>query len=353
MVHKYLVMAAELQEQITKGVYSNKLPTEAALSEKFHVSRRTVRQALNCLVERGLITKRQGSGSQILLHRPSASSNIAVIVPVINDYIYPVVLQDIQGVVGARNYSTLLFSHNDRVSVERSILQNLLQQPVAGIIAVGTKSAFPNLNSDLYEKLTLAGIPVVFLYAGYKELSNTVSVTQDNFDGAYNLTRYLISKGHTKIAGMFMSDLTQGIERYTGYMSAVRDAGLPLPDGASIWYTIEEARYLSDYGHIDMIEHFIDFYLRDRTAVICYNDVIADHLIRVLLKRRLRVPKDVAVVSFDNSYICDLCPVRITSLESDIEQIGRIAANLLLDRIDGKECSSITIPWTLVQRQSG
>lgn len=353
MVHKYLLMAAELQEQITKGVYTDKLPTEAALSEAFHVSRQTVRQALDCLVQRGLIKKRQGSGSQVLLHRRAANSNIAVIVPVVNDYIYPVVLQDIQDVVGEKSYSTLLFSHKDRVSVERCILQNLLQQPVAGIIAVGTKSAFPSPNLDLYEKLALAGIPVVFLYAGYKELPNSVSVTQDNFGGAYTLTRHLISRGHTKIAGMFMSDLTQGIDRYTGYMTAMRDAGLPLPDAASLWYTSEEARYLSDYGHIDMIEHFIDFYLRDRTAVICYNDVIADQLIRVLLKRRLRVPKDVAVVSFDNSYICDLCPVHITSLESDIGQVGRIAANLLLDKMDGKQCSSITIPWKLIQRQSG
>lgn len=352
MIHKYLLMAAELQEQITKGVYSDKLPTEAALSDMFHVSRQTVRQALDCLVQRGLIKKRQGSGSQILLHRPSASSNIAVIVPFVNNYIFPVVLQNIQTVIEHRNYPTLLFSHHDRVSLERSILQNLLQQPVAGIIAVAVKSALPNPNIDLYERLTLAGIPVVFLYADYKEIKNSTLVAQDNFGGGYALTRHLISKGHTKIAGMFMSDLTQSTERYAGYMSAMRDAGLDLPDAATFWYTSDSEHFLLDYGHMAIIEHFIDYYLRDRTAVICYNDVIADQLIRVLLKRHLRVPKDVAVVSFDNSYMCDLCPVRITSLECDINQISRIAANLLLDKIDGKECVSIAVPWKLVQRQS-
>lgn len=353
MVHKYLLMAAELQEQITKGVYWDKLPTEAALSDKFHVSRRTVRQALDCLVERGLINKRQGSGSQVLLHRPAASSNIAVIVQAVNNYIFPVVLQSIQMTTKHRHYSTLLFSHHERVSLERSILQNLLQQPVAGIIAVAVKSTLPNPNIDLYEKLTLAGIPVVFLYADYKEIKNSILVAQDNYGGAYALTRYLISKGHTKIAGMFMSDLSQGLERYAGYMSAMRDAGLDLPDTATFWYTSNNEHYILDYGHTEIIEHFIDYYLRDRTAVICFNDVIADQLIRVLLKRHLRIPKDVAVVSFDSSYLCDLCPVRITSLECDINQIGKSAANLLLDKIDGKECDSITVPWKLVQRQSG
>lgn len=353
MTYKYLQVAAELQRQITRGTHSDKLPTEAALSEQFQVSRQTIRQSLDCLVQRGLIAKKQGSGSKILLHRADKGSNIAVILPVINDYIYPTVLQDIQVAIGGRNYSTLLFSHNDRVSSERSILQNLLKQPVAGIIAVGTKSAFPSPNLDLYEKLALADIPVVFLYAGYRELSNAVSVTQDNFGGAYMLTRHLISRGHTKIAGMFMSDLTQGIDRYSGYMTAMRDAGLTLPDAATLWYTSEEARFLSDYGHTDMIEHFIDYYLRDRTAVICYNDVIADQLIRILLKRGLQVPQNVAVVSFDNSYFCDLCPVHITSLEPDTKQVGRIVANLLLDKMGGTQCNSITLPWKLIQRQSG
>lgn len=350
--HKYLQIAAELQRQITTGAYTDKLPTEEVLSQQFAVSRPTIRQALDQLVQRGLIRKQQGSGSKILLQRANQGGNIAMIVPAIDDYIFPMVLQVIQSTISGRNYSTLLFSHNHRVSSERAILQDLLRQPVAGIIAVGTKSALPNPNLDLYEKLSLAGIPIVFLYTGYKELSNAPIVMQDNFGGAYSLTRHLISRGHTQIAGLFMSDAAQGVERYHGYMLAMRDAGLPLPDAATLWYTSEEGRYMLDYGHLGIIHHFIDYYLRSRTAVICYNDVIADQLIRVLLKRGLHIPKDVAVVSFDNSYICDFCPVHITSLESDIHQVGRAAANLLLDKMDAKPCSSVIIPWKLVQRQS-
>lgn len=353
MAYKYLQIAAELQRLITNRSYEDKLPAEAVLSEQFQVSRQTIRQALDCLVQRGLIKKRQGSGSKIYLPREDQKSNIAVILPAINDYIYPDVLYDIQLVMKDRSYSTLLFAHNDRVSLERSILQNLLQQPVAGIIAVGSKSAFPSPNLDLYEKLARANIPVVFLFAGYSGVPDSVSVTQDNFAGAYDLTRHLISKGHTQIAGMFMSDLTQGVQRYHGYMSAMRDAGLPLPDDAALWYTSEEARFLSDYGYSGMIEHFISYYLRERTAVICYNDVVADRLIRTLLKRDLCVPRDVAVVSFDNSYICDQCPIRITSLESDLRKVGKVVADLLLQKMDGKSCASITIPWKLIRRQSG
>ena len=50
MASKYLQLAAELQAEISNGIYTDKLPTEAALSQRFGVSRQTVRQALDCLV---------------------------------------------------------------------------------------------------------------------------------------------------------------------------------------------------------------------------------------------------------------------------------------------------------------
>ena len=60
-----------------------------------------------------------------------------------------------------------------------------------------------------------------------------------------------------------------------------------------------------------------------------------------------------AVVSFDNSYYSDLCPVRITSLAHEAHKLGGMAARLLLDKIDGKPCRSQSITWKLVKKESG
>lgn len=59
---------------------------------------------------------------------------------------------------------------------------------------------------------------------------------------------------------------------------------LPFPDERVYWYTTEERRYLLDYGHTDILEHFCQFYLRDCTSVVCYNDEIADRFVRYLLR---------------------------------------------------------------------
>ena len=98
---------------------------------------------------------------------------------------------------------------------------------MGGLIVEGSKTALPNPNLDLYEKLDLAGIPVVFIHGSYGALPGAVCVSDDNFGGGYQLARHLIARGHTKIAGIFKSDDIQGHQRYLGYLTAMRDAGLP------------------------------------------------------------------------------------------------------------------------------
>lgn len=354
MPFKYLYLAAQLQEEISRGTFPDKLPTEKELTEAYQVSRQTVRQALDRLAQMGLIEKRQGSGSRVVgKARDRGSDRIAIVTSYINDYIFPAVLQDIQAVLTQKNYSTLLFSTQNKVSNERTVLQNLLSQSVGGLIVEGSKTALPNPNLDLYEKLSLAGIPVVFIHGCYSALPDAVCVSDDNFGGGYLLTRRLITRGHTKIAGIFKSDDIQGHQRYLGFLSAMRDAGLPVPDDQTMWYSTEERRYLLDYGHMELLEHFLQFYLKDCTAVICYNDEVADRLVRRLLSIGRQVPGDVAVVSFDNSYYSDLCPVRITSLAHEPHKLGSLAASLLLDKIYGRPCQSQSISWRLVQKESG
>ena len=89
------------------------------------------------------------------------------------------------------------------------------------------------------------------------------------------------------------------------------------------------------------------------SAVVCYNDEIAFHLIRTLLRAGMRVPEDVAVVSFDNSYYSTFGPVSITSAGHAPHAMGSAAAENLLSQIRRQPCRSISLPWTLFRRQSG
>jgi GntR family transcriptional regulator, arabinose operon transcriptional repressor len=354
MPSKYVQIASLLRTQILEGTYQStmRLPTEMELSESYQVNRQTVRRALSILTQEGLIERHQGSGSYIKDTSSAHGTSIAILATYINDYIFPAILQDAQTVFASNGYSTMVYCTHNQVNMERDILENILNSPVCGLLVEGTKTALPNPNLDLYKKLSESGVPVVFLHGTYAALSNAVCICDDDYYGGYLLTRYLLQKGHTHIAGIFKSDDIQGHNRYYGFLSALRDAGVPLPDEQVLWYTTEEKNQILSNEDLSFLQNFIKHSLKGITALVCYNDEIAFSLVDILLSYGIRIPEDLAIVSFDNSSYSEFCSVKITSLEHGSKHIGRVAAERLIDMLHGKQVQSEAAPWILVEKDS-
>lgn len=276
--------------------------------------------------------------------------HIAVLTTYISDYIFPSILREVENVLSRNRCAPLLFATQNQVSNERKVLQTLLGlSKLDGMLVEGTKTRLPNPNLDLYQKLIQQGIPLVFMNGNYPELSNTVSVLDDNYGGSQQLVHYLYQKGHRKIAGIFKSDDIQGHGRYAGYTDALRDLALPMEDHQICWYSTEDKeRLLSGEPLPEEMIRILD----GCTAVVCYNDEIASRLVSTLIKRGIRVPEDVAVVSFDNSQYSELSPVRITSLSHGTYNVGRMAAESLIQLLNGDICSSQVAPWILKEKES-
>ncbi len=352
MQHKYQLVADTLRTAIQRGDYEQTmlLPTEQALCQKFQVSRQTVRQALSLLASEGLIERRQGSGSHILDQAPPKRLTIAVITTYISNYIFPSILREMETVLAANNAAPTLFSTHNQVSNERRVLQSLLDHVHPdGILVEGSKTSLPNPNLDLYRALMDRGIPLVFMHGSYRRLPGSLSVLDDNYGGSRQLVEYLYRKGHRSIAGIFKSDDVQGLQRYEGYVDTLRNLRLPLEDAQVFWYNTENKNHILQMdGGWPAVERT----LSGCTAVVCYNDEIASRLIINLHKQGVRIPQDMAVVSFDNSQYCEICPVGITSLSHSHDNVGKMAAELLIRRLRGEECTSETAFWTLVERES-
>ena len=325
MAAKYRVLADRLREELgrSSGKQGYKLPTELELTARYQLSRQTVRHALRLLEEEGLIHRRQGSGSYATGLTPSAAPRqIAVVASFMDDYIFPAILHEATEVFSRQGYSTAVYATENRVSREREILLRLLEEPMSGLLVEGSKTALPTPNGDLYQPLRQAGTPMVFLHGAYGELSGIPCVADDNYGGGYQLARYLASRGHREFAGIFKSDDAQGPQRYHGALAAVRDEGLPIRDRRFAWYDSED------------------------------RDEIAFHLVQVLLAAGRRVPEEVAVVSFDNSYLSQISPVPITSL-SHRSRMGRVAAEQMTALLRGEAAHSRFLEWELVVRSSG
>ena len=355
MAAKYLALAQTLRQALPEWYARGlrRLPCEQELAEQYHVSRQTVRQALAELEQEGRIEKRRGSGSYL---RPTAANQdrrIAVIATSLSDYIFPSLLKDVQACLAAQGFSVVIHATENSIRLEREILQQLLLDPPAGILVEGCKTALPNPNAEFYLQLQKRGLPLTFLHGSCRELADVFCVGDDNYGGGYLLAEHLIRNGHKKIAGIFKSDDAQGPERYHGVVCAMRDAGLFPLDENFLWFSSFQRHQLVELQDEELLRAFLRQQLGGCTAVVCYNDEIAFHLIRTLLRAGKRVPEDVAIVSFDNSYYSTFGPVSITSAGHEPHAMGRAAAENLLTQIRRQPCQSVKLPWTLYQRQSG
>lgn len=354
---KYQALADALRSDIQDGIYQpgKALPTEQALCRQFQVSRETVRQALGLLEKERLITRRQGSGTFVMDNFRRARQElrtIAVITTYISDYIFPAVLREMESVLSENEATPLLFATQNEVANERRILKTLLKlEKLDGILVEGTKTGLPNPNLSLYRALSARGVPLVFFHGNYAELPDIPRVLDDNYNGGKMLVDYLYQSGRRKIAGIFKSDDIQGHQRYSGYADALNSHELPLEDGHVLWYSTEHKNHL--FRKNGAQEPVIRA-LEGCDAVVCYNDEVASSLVAQLPKIGVDIPRQLSVVSFDNSTYSEMSAPRITSLSHASCNVGRLAAELLLRILRDKPHNVLEFaPWVLVRKESG
>lgn len=354
MYTKYHRLAQLLKNDIAqmKKDGSKKLPSEDSIAQTYGVSRETVRQALRILTEEGLIEKRKGSGSFLAESAPDAPVRCAVVLSYPDEYIFPALIHDIKKRMTDSGYAVSVYATENSVQRQREILTELMNADIAGVIAEGCKTALPNPNIDLITHLHRAGLPIVFLYGAEAGLEAYVRVGDDNYAGGYQLACHLLKTGHKTISGIFKSDDMQGLQRYYGCISAMRDYERIPPDSNFSWYDTE-ARIQILNGDTAFFRRFLQTGFADSSAVICYNDEIAYKLIKFLAASGVRVPEDVAVVSFDNSYYCTLSHPYITSLGHMEHMAANKAADCLTALMRGDPCDSVDLPWELYERESG
>lgn len=355
MSTKYRALAEQLKKDLTdnlsKGI--SRLPTEKELCAQFQVSRQTVRQALFLLEQEHLITRRQGSGAYATGLLPDNSRNqIAILLSSDTEYIFPALLGDLETLLSKEGYAVSVFITHNRISTERIILESFLKMPPRGIIVEPSRSALLTPNAALYHELSEKGIHILFLHGCYPNLPSSLYVKDDNDAGGLQLGQFLIEQHHKQIAAIFQLDTVQGQERYLGFLRSLSEAGLPIEEDNIMWFTTEQLLRLEQKKDTGFLSDFIYRNLKSCSAVICYNDEIAYWLIKELAEHDIHVPEDISIVSFDNSYLSELSMPRLTSLSHNPHEMASTAVSLLMQKMQGKDSKSISLPWKLIVRNS-
>lgn len=172
-----------------------------------------------------------------------------------------------------------------------------------------------------------ANIPVIQVERPTRVQSHKVLV--DNYAGAVSATEYLINLGHKRIGYIggdprnYLTDLSVDEQRLSGYRDTLRKNDITPSDD---WYA--SGKYYSIEDGYQLMEGFLK--KGDVTAVIAACDILAAGALQAIYKRNLRVPEDMSVVGFDDTYASYLSPP-LTTVRQPMFEIGQMAARIAIE----------------------
>ena len=327
---KYVKVYNWARTLILSGVLKTgeKMLSEHMLEKKFGVSRQTVRNALDRLEEEKLIKRVRGSGTFISYVEEGAekdSPHIGLIMSYFADYMFPEIYEGIESVMKEKGIVIDVAVTKNKLNDETMYLERFLNSNVSGLIVEGTRSSFPNPNEKLYSELEKRNIPIIFIHNHYSNLRSS-SVEMADEKCSYELTRILIDNGHKKIGGIFKYDDMQGIERYKGFMKCMSERGLHIDDDCIKWYSTKDFDY-------QFSRKSLSGFLRktgECTALIMYNDEIAEKFVEFANDKGIRIPEDLSLVSFDNIRLSENVKLKFTSAIHPKFELGKRAARNLI-----------------------
>lgn len=250
-------------------------------------------------------------------------------IPDLDDLILPSIISGIENILSKNGYHTSLHLTHHKINNEREHLLSLLNSDIDGLIVQGTKSALPNPNLDIYREFIEENIPVIFINNHYQSLDCNYILVDDEESGRL-ATRYLIEQGHKHITGIFKYDDLQGNLRYKGFLTEMYQQQLEVDESTIIWYSTENINQQFCIENIPSLLKKLNL----STAVVCYDDQIAMKLMQLLASNEQYIPKDLSIVSFNNSSLSQLATVPLSSITHPKEELGKLAAKSILKMIE-------------------
>ena len=336
MSFKYRKLEDYIKSEIINNSFKNgdKLPTESELMKRTGFSRQTIRTAIKHLTDDGLLTSVQGSGIYVARQLPQGSTSsalpdlksISMVLVDANTYIFPEIMDGVSDMVSRHGYTLNTLFIGGSYDKERDILMSFLQNPPSGLILEPLNLGYMSNNEALYREISKR-IPSVFLHTAHG--SSLTGIPTMDYEGASELLDYLISIGHKKIGIIPVMSEATGQNRFLAYIDAMRRHGLEYSPDNVIFASRNNLDDLFTAGFSGIIDKMLD----GVTAVFCQDDRLAFKLIAYLESRGIRVPEDISVAGYDDSFFSTMT-YQITTVTHPKYMYGQNAALALLDIIN-------------------
>ncbi len=246
-------------------------------------------------------------------------------------------------------YSVGLLNSLNEIERESRSLDIFTQQRVDAIIQMGGRVDDLITDDGYAQKVRSICSTTPVIVTGKLDKTPVYSVVIDEAAGMNLAMEHLISQGHEKIAMVGGNmNVASTFYKYQRYQENLRIHGIP-----------ERGEYVvnssydpeSGYEAMNRI-----FELPDRpTAVIAINDFAASGIIRSIKEHGLSIPEDISIVSFDNTYIAEVTMPKLTSVDYDYKNYGKLLISTAIAVANGKTCKAAQMvePKLVIRESSG
>ena len=321
------------------------------IARALNVSKMTVSRAINNHPEISSETRaRILATAQKMKYRPNQFARalttkqsylIGIVVPDLMHSYFAEICRGVEAHARPAGYQNLICSTDEEARKEMDEIEALLSRTDGLIVA----SALLTNEAKFYRRLISEGAHIVLIDRLLDGLRCS-AVTTDDVQVGTLATEHLIQLGHRRIGHLRGPNVSTSLKRFEGYQQAMKKARLKLVS--------RDCGFTEPDGYTAMQKWIATGDLP--SAIFAANDPAAIGAMQAMNDAGLRVPDDVAFVGAGSIHYGDMLRVPLTTVAWPTAEMGRAAAKLLLELIDGKKKTrihrTITVPPKLVIRES-
>ncbi|CCJ77405.1 ribose operon transcriptional repressor RbsR [Cronobacter muytjensii] len=303
---------------------------------------RFVSDAIRARVEDAVRTLNYAPSALARSLKLNQTRTIGMLITASSNPFYSELVRGVERSCFERGYSLVLCNtEGDEQRMNRN-LETLLQKRVDGLLLLCTETHQPSPAI----MTRYPAIPTVMM--DWSPFDGDSDVIQDNsLLGGDIATRHLIEKGFTRIACVTGPlDKTPARQRLEGYRTAMRRAGLPVPEGYEVIGDFEFA------GGLRAMQSLLAL-PEPPQAVFMGNDAMAVGAYQALYQAGLRIPQDIALVGYDDIELARYMTPPLTTIHQPKDELGELAIDVLIHRMAQPELQQQRLQLTPVLMERG
>ncbi|HQE25078.1 MAG TPA: LacI family DNA-binding transcriptional regulator [Candidatus Atribacteria bacterium] len=271
---------------------------------------------------------------------------IALIISDVTNPFFTTLARGVEDKASSQGFNAIFCNTDESPAKEKEYIDLMLRRRVDGLVIASCSTG--DTLRDLKEK----EVPVVLVDRRIENFEGDL-VVGDSKEGAYELTRHLIEVHNFREIAMITGPtiISTSKDRIAGYQRALQEAGLPI---RSEW--IMTGSYKEDFGY-KIATRFFSEKKKLPQAVFAGNNLIAIGIVRAARERGIKIPEDLALVTFDDLEAASLLYPFLTVAKQPAYTMGSLATQFLLERIEGGEIREkrevVLKPEIIVRRSCG